>query len=86
MLRARVHLRMKAARLSNRPAKLDTANSKTTALENLGLELWNRFDYLELDGDASLEDEWRELKGAVRISFSSTHWKNSKSSSGLLYW
>ncbi len=81
MVRARVHLRMKAARLSNRPAKLDTANLTTTALENLGLELWNRFDDLELDGD-----EWRELKGEVRISFSSTHWKNSTSSPGLVYW
>lgn len=30
------------------------------ALENLGLELQNRYERLELDGDASREKEWRK--------------------------
>ncbi len=35
------------------------------ALEHLRLDLWNRFEGLQLDEDASPEDEWRELKDAV---------------------
>ncbi len=56
---------MKAARISNYPAKLDTAKLKKAALEHLRLDLRNRFKGLQVDKDASPEDEWRELKGAV---------------------
>ncbi len=59
MARARLHLRMKAARIPNRPAKFDTAKLKTAALEHLRLDLRNRFEGLQLDEDASPEDEWR---------------------------
>ncbi len=65
MVRAHLRLRMKAAHIPNRPAKLDTAKVKTAALEHLRLDLRNRFEGLQLDEDASLEDEWRELKDAV---------------------
>ncbi len=58
MVRACLCLRMKAAHMSNRPAKLDTAKLKTAALENLRRELRNLFEGLELDKDASPEDEW----------------------------
>ncbi len=63
MVRAR--LRMKAARISNRPAKLDTAKLKTMALEHLQLDLRNRFEVLRLEEDVSPEDEWQELKDAI---------------------
>ncbi len=43
MVRARVRLRMKAAHISNRPAKLETAKLKTMALEHLRLDPRNRF-------------------------------------------
>ncbi len=56
---------MKAARISSRPAKLDKAKLKTVALEHLRLDLRNRFEGLQVDEDASPEDEWRELKDAV---------------------
>ncbi len=69
MVPARVRLRMKAACLSNRPAKVDTAKLITTALENLRLELRNRFEGLQLDEGAYPEDEWRELKVAVTDAF-----------------
>ncbi len=65
MVQARLCLRMKAARISNRPAKLDTAKLKTVAVEHLRLDLRNRFEGLQLDEDASSEDEWRKLKDAV---------------------
>ncbi len=61
----RAHLRMKAARISNRPAKFDTARLKPAALEHLRLDLRNRFKGLQQDEDASPENEWRELKHAV---------------------
>ncbi len=57
-------LRMKAARISNRPAKLETLKLKTVPLEQFRLDLRNRFEGLQLDEDASPEDEWRELKDA----------------------
>ncbi len=57
MAHARVCLRMKAGRLCNRPVKLSAAKLKTTAVKNLRLELHNRFDGLELDENASPEDE-----------------------------
>ncbi len=61
---------MKAARISNRPAKLDTENLKTLALKHRRLELRNCFEGLRIDEDASQEDDWRELKdevaGAIR--------------------
>ncbi len=56
---------MKAARIPNRPAKLDTSKLKTAALEHLRLDLRNRFEGLQLDEDASPEDERREPKDAV---------------------
>ncbi len=56
---------MKAARIPNRPAKLDTSKLKTAALEHLRLDFRNRFEGLQLDEDASPKDEWRELKDAV---------------------
>ncbi len=65
MVRARLRLRMKAAHVSNRPVKLDTAKLKTEALEHLQLDLRNHFEGLQLDEDASPEDEWQELKDAV---------------------
>ncbi len=65
MVRARLHLRMKATRSPNRPAKPDTSKLNTAALEHLRLDLRNRFEGLQLDEDASPEDEWRELKEAV---------------------
>ncbi len=52
MVRARLRLRMKAARIPNRQAKFDMA------LEHLRLVLRNRFKGLQLDEDASPEDEW----------------------------
>ncbi len=58
MVRARLRLCMKAAHISNRSAKLDTAKLKTVALEHLRLDLRNRFEGLQLDDDASPEDEW----------------------------
>ncbi len=72
MVRARLRLRMKAARIPNRPAKLDTSKLKTAALEHLRLDLRNRFEGLQLEEDASPEDEWRELKDAVADA-SQTH-------------
>ncbi len=57
MLRARLRLRMKAARIPNRPVKLDTSKLKTAALEHLRLDLRNRFEGLQLDEDASPADE-----------------------------
>ncbi len=59
MVRARLRLRF-----SNRPAKLDTAKLKRVALELLRRNLRDCFEGLELDEDASPEDEWRELKDA----------------------
>ncbi len=56
---------MKAAHISNRPAKLDMAKLKTAALEPLRLDLRSRFEGLQLGEDASPEDEWRGLKEAV---------------------
>ncbi len=44
---------MKAARIPNRPAKVDTAKLKTAALKLLRLDLRNRFEGLQLDEDAS---------------------------------
>ncbi len=60
MVPARLRLRV-----SNRLAKLDTAKMKIIALENLWMDIRNRFQGLQLDEDASPEDEWRELKDAV---------------------
>ncbi len=57
MAHARVCLRMNAGRLCNRPAKISAAKLKTTVVKNLRLELQNRFDGLELDENASPEDE-----------------------------
>ncbi len=51
MVRACLRLRMKAARIPNRPVKFDTAKLKTAALEHLRLR--NRFEGLQLDKDAS---------------------------------
>ncbi len=65
MVRARLLLRMKAARIPKRPEKVDTSKLKTAALEHLRLDLRNRFEGLQLDRDASPEDECRELKDAV---------------------
>ncbi len=59
MVQACLCLRMKAAHMSNRPAKLDTAKLKTAALENLRLELRNCFEGMKLDEDACPEDECR---------------------------
>ncbi len=52
MVRARLRLHTKAARISNRPAKFDTAKLKTVKLEHLRLDLWSRFEGLQLDEDA----------------------------------
>ncbi len=49
---ARLGLRMKAARISNYPVKLNTAKMKIAELENIRLELRNRFVGLEHDGGA----------------------------------
>ncbi len=57
MVPARLRLRMKAACISNHPVKRDTATLKTVALEQLRLDLRNRFEVLQLDEDASPEDE-----------------------------
>ncbi len=65
MVRARLRLCMKAARNFNRPTNLDTVKLKTVALEHLRLDLRNRFEGLQLDEDASPENEWRELKDPV---------------------
>ncbi len=65
MVRPRLRLRMKVARISNCPAKLDTARLKAVALKRLRLDLRNRFEGLQLNEDASPADEWRELKDAV---------------------
>ncbi len=40
-------------------------SSQTRYGEHLRLDLRNRFEALELDEDASSEDEWRELKDAA---------------------
>ncbi len=40
---------MKVARISNRPAKLNTAKLKTAAQKHVRLNLWNRFECLQLD-------------------------------------
>ncbi len=65
MVHAHVRVHLKAAHISNRPAKLDTTKSKTTALENLRPELQNRIKGQELDDDASSENEFREFNDAV---------------------
>ncbi len=62
VVHAHLRLRVKAAYLSNRPAKLDTA------LENCNLKLQNRFEGLKLDEDAFSEDERRKLKNVVVAS------------------
>ncbi len=72
MVRARLRLRVKAARIPNRPAKFDTAKLKTATLEHLRLVLRNRFESLQLDEDIFPENEWRELKDAVADA-SQTH-------------
>ncbi len=61
MVYARLRLRMKAARISNRSAKLDMAKLKTTALENFRLELPHRFEGLKV-----LEDVQAHLGRACR--------------------
>ncbi len=61
MDRARLRLHIKAACISKRPGKFDTATLKTVALEHRH----NRFEGLQLDKDASLEAEWRELKETI---------------------
>ncbi len=67
MVRAhQLRLRMKAARLSNHPAKVDLAKLKITVLENL---------CLEFSGDASPEVEWRR----GHRSFRGTPRKNAPS-------
>ncbi len=58
MVQARLPLRMKAVRISNHLAKLDTAKIKRVAPEHLRLYRRNRFEGLQLDEDASPEDEW----------------------------
>ncbi len=65
MVRVRLRLRMNAARIFTCPAKPDTEKLKIVALEHLRLDLRNRFEYLQLDEDASPEDKWREFKDAV---------------------
>ncbi len=45
------------AMIRARPGKFDTAKPKTAALEHLRLDLRNRFEGLQLDEDASPEDE-----------------------------
>ncbi len=47
---------MKAARISNCPARLDTAKLKKFALEHLRLDLQNRLEGLHGDEDASPEE------------------------------
>ncbi len=59
MVRARLRLRMKAARIPNRPAKLDTSKLKTAALEHLRLDLRNRFEGLQLDELAMSDIDFR---------------------------
>ncbi len=68
MVRARLRLRMMAARISNHPTKLDTAMLKTVASEHIQLDLRNRFEGLHLNEDASPEDERRELKDAIKAA------------------
>ncbi len=68
MVRARLRLRMMAARISNHPNKLDTAMLKTVAFEHIRLDLRNRFEGLHLNEDASPEDERRERKDAVKAA------------------
>ncbi len=60
MVRARLRLRMKAARIPNRPAKFVTAKPKTVALEHLRLDLLNRFEGLQLDEDARKLCRWEK--------------------------
>ncbi len=50
---AMVRIRMKATCISNRSPKLETVKLKTVAVEHLRLDLWNRFEGLQLDEDAS---------------------------------
>ncbi len=57
MVRARLRLCMKAARISNHPAKSDTEKLKKSALKHLQLDLGNHYEDLQLDEDASSEDE-----------------------------
>ncbi len=57
MVRPCLRLRTKAERISNRPAKFHTAKYKKVALEHLRLDQRNRFEGLQLDEDASPEDE-----------------------------
>ncbi len=64
-VRIRLRLRMKTARISYRPAMLDTAKLKTAVLEHLRLNLRNRFEALQLDEDASPGKDCRELKIAI---------------------
>ncbi len=60
---------MKATHLSKSPAKLNTTESKITAIENLRLGPRYRFAGLELDGNASAGDVRTELKDAVVEAF-----------------
>ncbi len=56
MVRARLRLRMKVTRISNCPARLNTAKLKKIALEHLRLDLQNRLEGLHVDEDASPEE------------------------------
>ncbi len=53
MVLARLRLRLEAALISNRTARLDTAKLKTVVLEHLRLDLRNRFEDLQLEEDTS---------------------------------
>ncbi len=64
MVRARQRLRIKAAHLSNRPARGDTAKLKTKVLDKYLIKLQNRLEGLGLRWDDSPEDEWRRGHGS----------------------
>ncbi len=62
MVRARLRLRVEATSLSSSPVKLNIAKFTTTAVENIHLELRNRFKGIKLNEGASPADESQELK------------------------
>ncbi len=85
MVRARVRLRIKAALISNLPAKFVTAKLKTVALEHLRLDVRNHFEGFVLEEDVSPEDEWQSQR-RDRKHFPGIPRKNASSPSVLDHW
>ncbi len=81
---AHQRLRLKAARISNRSATLDTAKLKTLALKHL--DLWSRFKGFAARRGRLLGRQMMRAQMCGRRRFSGTSRKNAKSLSRLGHW